>query len=402
MKRALVPLTVTLHTLALIQFHTGRVPPIIYEGFLWQFHLLLALSLASSLLLTTLSRNRLPLLLFRLLTVLLIAYPTGHYVWIGAFLMMGLTAETALYLPLPWGRILPVLTVLPLLLFQGDRSAFHLPVAGAPFPDLLILLFLPLLSGLTACYIRAQQEKQRELRDLNRRLDLAAARLIEANLGYQNYAEQLEARTLDGERRRISREIHDSVGYALTNVRVMLEAGAIQIDRRPAEAKELILRAMEETRLCLEETRLSMRELRGREQPDYRGLTAISRLVKAFESSTGIGVTLEYGEAPSQFPPEIDKIVYRTIQEAMTNSFRHGMATRVDIMFWLEDGILQVLIRDNGKGAPSVKEGLGLTGMRERVESTGGSVEYGGGPGGFQVRAFIPLPPRGERTNGIG
>ncbi|MBN2625637.1 MAG: sensor histidine kinase, partial [Spirochaetales bacterium] len=187
--------------------------------------------------------------------------------------------------------------------------------------------------------------------------------------------------------------------YALTNVRVMLEAGAIQIDRKPEEAKDLILRAMEETRLCLEETRASMRELRGQVQPDYRGLTAINRLVKAFESSTGIEVTMEFGEAPSQFPPEIDKIVYRTIQEAMTNSFRHGMASRIDIMFWLGEGTLQVLIRDNGKGSPSVKEGLGLAGMRERVRSIGGTVEYGNGTGGFQVRAFIPLPGKGEQDD---
>ena len=112
-------------------------------------------------------------------------------------------------------------------------------------PDLLILIFLPLLSGQTASFLKTQRRKEEELKELNRRLDLAASRLIEANLGYQNYAEQLEARTLDEERRRISRDIHDSVGYALTNVRVMLEAGAIQIDRKPEEAKDLILRAME-------------------------------------------------------------------------------------------------------------------------------------------------------------
>ncbi len=400
MKRTLSLFTIILHGLALIQFHTSSAPQIIYGGFLWQFHLLLCLSLAASLLIIR-TRNRLPLILFRLLLILLIAYPTGHYIWIGTMLMIGLAVESALFIPLPWGRFLSVAVLLPLLFFQQNRSAFHLPVQGAAFPDLLILLFLPLLSGQTACLIRKQQQKQAEQQELNRRLDLAASRLIEANLGYQNYAKQLETRTLEEERRRISREIHDSVGYALTNVRVMLEAGAIQIERRPEEAKKLILRAMEETRTCLEETRIAMRELRGREEPDYRGLTAINRLIRAFESSTGIAVSLEFGEAPSQFPPEIDKIVYRTIQEAMTNSFRHGMAGKIDIMFWRDDNQLSVLIRDNGKGAPSVKEGLGLAGMRERLESIGGSVEYGNGIEGFQVRAFIPLDS-GEDGNGIG
>jgi signal transduction histidine kinase len=398
-KKTLAMLSLILHLLALVQFHTSPAPESIYEGFLWQFHLLLVLSFAASLLLYRYSRNPLALLLFRLLAVLLIAYPTGHYIWIGTLLMMGLAADTALYLPLPWGRILSLAILIPLVLFQRSRSAFHLPVDRTLIPDLLLLIFLPLLAGQTACFLKQQRLKEEEQKELNRRLDLAASRLIEANLGYQNYSAQLEARTLDEERRRISRDIHDSVGYALTNVRVMLEAGAIQIDRKPEEAKDLILRAMEETRLCLEETRASMRELRGQVQPDYRGLTAINRLVKAFESSTGIEVTMEFGEAPSLFPPEIDKIVYRTIQEAMTNSFRHGMASRIDIMFWLGDGTMQVLIRDNGKGSPSVKEGLGLAGMRERVRSIGGAVEYGNGTGGFQVRAFIPLPGKGERND---
>ena len=400
MKRTLSLFTIALHILVLIQFHTSSAPEAVYNGFLWQFHLLLLLSLAASLLLYN-TRIRITLLLFRLLFILLIAYPTGHYIWIGTLLMMGLAVETALYVPLPWGRFLSAAILLPLLLFQQNRSAFHLPVEGAEFPDLLILLFLPLLAGQTACLIKKQQHRQEEQIELNRRLDLAASRLIDANLGYQNYAKQLEARTLDEERRRISREIHDSVGYALTNVRVMLEAGAIQIEHKPEEAKELIRGAMEETRICLEETRASMRELRGREQPDYRGLAAISRLVRAFESSTGIIVNLEFGEAPSLFPPEIDKIVYRTIQEAMTNSFRHGMAGKIDIMFWQDDSLLSVLIRDNGRGAPSVKEGLGLAGMRERLEGIGGGVEYGNGVEGFQVRAFIPLN-HGEEENGIG
>ena len=82
----------------------------------------------------------------------------------------------------------------------------------------------------------------------------------------------------------------------------------------------------------------------------------------------------------------------------MTNSFRHGMASRIDIMFWLGEGTLQVLIRDNGKGSPSVKEGLGLAGMRERVRSIGGTVEYGNGRGDSRSGRSSPCPAKGSVT----
>ncbi|MDC7221760.1 MAG: sensor histidine kinase [Spirochaetales bacterium] len=385
-----------LHLMALSQFLLRSGSRAIYGDLIWQFYLLLGLSFTLSLLLAFRKKAYFILIPLRLIIILLIAYPTGEEFWIGALLLMSLTTETALFTPLPWGRVLSVLILVPFLFFRGDRSAFHIPVRGTSFPDLLLLFFFPLLAGQAAFSLKKEKLKKEELQEHNKRLDRAASRLIGTNLDYQNYAKQREARTLAEERRRISREIHDTVGYSLTNVRVMLEAGAMQMENNREQSRQLILKAMEESRRCLEETRQAMGELRSRDREDYRGRTAISRLTGAFHESTGITVSLEYGEAPTQFSEKVDKVLYRTIQEAMTNSFRHGMAENIDIMFWEEKRVLSVLIRDDGCGAPTVKEGVGLAGMRERVEKLGGTVKYGNGPKGFQVRALIPLTGEGE------
>jgi signal transduction histidine kinase len=201
-----------IHLLVLLQFYLNPVPREIYRDFFWQFYLLLGLSLIGSVIISFVKKSRPYILLFRLLIILLISYPTGHYIWIGALLMITLTVETALYTPLPWGRVLSIVCIIPLYFFQKERSAFYTPVAGASLPDIILLGWLPLLSGQAAIIYHKKIVKNRELENLNKRLDLAATRLIDANLGYQNYAKQLESRTLNEERRRISREIHDSVG----------------------------------------------------------------------------------------------------------------------------------------------------------------------------------------------
>ncbi|MDC7224007.1 MAG: sensor histidine kinase [Spirochaetales bacterium] len=388
-RRIVLAYSASLHILAWLLFMLTSYSRQIFHDYRWQFYLLFALSCLSSLILTL--YNKPYLLLLKYVSTLLLAYPMGQDTWIVALLMMSLTVDTALYTPLSLGRYTSCLVLIPFLFFQNSRTAFHIPLAGTPLQDRLFLFFLPLLSGQIAFIMNREGAKKAEQESLIKRLDLASARLIDANLGYQNYAEQVEARTLTEERRRISREIHDTVGYSLTNVRVMLEAGAMQVETKPAETRQLMLRAMEETRRCLEETRRAMGELRERELPDNRGLTAITKLIKTFETSTGMKVNLQYGEVPLPFTEEIDRIIYRTVQEAITNSFRHGMADTIDIMFWEEEGLISLLIRDNGKGAPSVKEGLGLTGMRERLERIGGTVHYGNGPKGFQVRAALPL-----------
>jgi signal transduction histidine kinase len=390
--------TFSIHTMILLQFNQNTALQSIYGEFIWQFYLLLSLSFLLSALPLFQKKGQSILVGFHLLTALLIAYPSGGDRSINILLLLSLAWDTALFTPPSLGQPLSCLILIPFIFIQGERSAFHSPVMRTNFPDLILLFLLPFFTGQIAFLLKNQYLKKKELEETINRLDLASARLIDANMGYQNYAEQLEARTVEEERRRISREIHDTVGYGLTNVRVMLEAGAIQIERKPLEAKKLILRAMEEARNCLEETRKAMGELRGREKPDFRGLAAISRMVRAFEASTGIKVNLNLGKAPFHFSEKIDRLLYRTVQEGMTNAFRHGRADKIDIMFWEDEGILSLLIRDNGKGTPSVKEGIGLLGMKERLESIGGSISYGNGAIGFQIRAYIPLP--GEGRNG--
>jgi signal transduction histidine kinase len=97
---------------------------------------------------------------------------------------------------------------------------------------------------------------------------------------------------------------------------------------------------------------------------------------------------------PGDLPAPVDTAAYRTLQESLTNALRYATdATLITVAFEREDDHLELVVRDNGTGAPpSVGAGTGLRGMRERVEALGGELTAGMLPeGGFEVRALLPL-----------
>jgi two-component system sensor histidine kinase DegS len=82
--------------------------------------------------------------------------------------------------------------------------------------------------------------------------------------------------------------------------------------------------------------------------------------------------------------------MYRIVQEALINAFKHGKATRVDIHFWMQDSFVNLTIEDNGTGAVNAKMGLGQLGMQERLSKLGGEVSFTSLPSGYSVLAVIP------------
>ena len=228
-------------------------------------------------------------------------------------------------------------------------------------------------------------------RDLEHdRLSLAVTRLSLANTDFQRYAELVEEKSKQGERRRISREIHDTVGYALTNIRMMMEAATRVADKGSQEVKPLLAQARAQAETGLAETRAALRALRSLGETALSGLRAFQHVTRAFSDATGVEVDVDYGNLPWVLDPEVDGAIYRLLQESMTNAFRHGGATHVSVRFSAREREIEVMVRDNGRGAEEVEEGIGLAGMRERVERLGGRLSARNITGGFEVLACLP------------
>jgi signal transduction histidine kinase len=129
--------------------------------------------------------------------------------------------------------------------------------------------------------------------------------------------------------------------------------------------------------------REALYKLRQQETHYPNGVVAIHRLARVFEQATSLKVRCEFGNLPWTFSERVDSALYHLVQECLVNSFRHAQATEVRAVMWLEGRTLRVNVSDNGMGAESVREGIGILGMRERVESLGGSLQVTSDAFGF-------------------
>jgi signal transduction histidine kinase len=203
-------------------------------------------------------------------------------------------------------------------------------------------------------------------------------------------------RIVDGqeqERRRLSRELHDETGQALTSILLGLKSieDAQGTDRFPAalaELREIVVATLQDVR------RLAV-ELRPKALDDFGLVPALERLTSSFAEQTGIAAHLESRLPEARLSSEIETVLYRVVQEALTNVVKHAQAEHVSVMLYSKPGRVAVVIEDDGRGfgAGGEPDGIGLLGMRERVGLVGGSlaVESSSGVG---TTIVVEVPAR--------
>jgi len=216
----------------------------------------------------------------------------------------------------------------------------------------------------------------------------------------QRDREQAARDAVTFERGRISRELHDIVAHSMS-VMVVQAAGARSVLRRDPDEAERALRAIEESgRLGLAELRrllASEGELTTSLAPQP-GLEALGDLLDRMRA-TGLAVELVTEGEARPLPVGVDLSVYRIVQEALTNTLKHGGdAPHARVLLRYTPRSIEIEMTDDGGGATAGSDGIGrgLIGMRERVAFLDGNIETGPAPGGgFVVRARIPIDVEG-------
>lgn len=338
-------------------------------------------------------RDTVPCLTFIIIKFLIlhfIGYPLGNYIGIELILFTSLIIETGILLDSPFNMIALGLENFLFLLFQRNLSAWGYIIDPVSSHDLLFSFLYCTVFSLLILYlsINIADRKSKSLKI--DRLDSAISQLTDANIGFQKFVKEQELETIITERKRLSREIHDAVGYSLTNIIMLLEAAYLLVDKDPQKQKKAILNAKKQAISGLEETRTALRHLRDDKTEKLHGINAIDELIRAFRDATGIKIKIEYGNLPMKMGEITDTVIFRMIQEGMTNAFRHGMATQITIIFWYDSQVVRLSIHDNGSGSVDVVEGIGLAGMRERLEYIKGKLTFKNVIDGFELRAEIP------------
>lgn len=212
------------------------------------------------------------------------------------------------------------------------------------------------------------------------RLSSAFNRMLDRLEAERAHTASAVLRAQEAERARLARDLHDEANQALTGVLLRLEATAQdaphELREELRETKRLATRAMDEL------LRLA-RELRPAALDDHGLEAALRTQADRFQQATGVHVALDLGVGRlARLDDDQQTVVYRVVQESLSNVKRHAGATSVTVEVGQDRGRPVVRITDDGRGfapanghAPSAGGGHGLTGMRERARLAGGRVE---------------------------
>jgi PAS domain S-box-containing protein len=236
-------------------------------------------------------------------------------------------------------------------------------------------------------------------RELEKRVEERTAALQSANESLRSLSGRL-VRLQDEERKRLARELHDSVGQILAAMGMNL--GALRAQREKLDAQGG--RAITETARLLEQATREIRTISHLLHPpllEIAGLaTALRWYVDGFAERSKIRIDVEIPENLERLPDEMELAIFRLVQECLTNIHRHSESGTAAIRIWQDGNRLIVRVEDQGKGIPkdkhqdlatSGKTGVGFGGMRERLRQLGGTLEIESDGNGTIVSAVLEV-----------
>jgi signal transduction histidine kinase len=250
-----------------------------------------------------------------------------------------------------------------------------------------LLLGYTLLFGLSLAFVLLLMNAILTERQSREKLALAHEQLRE-------YALRIESQATLQERNRIARDIHDSLGHSLTALNLQLETALKLWTVDPTKATNFLVQAKRLGSTALQDVRHSVSALRSDPLQGRSLEEAIASLSEELHHSTNISPTCNI-RLRRPIPPDLATVIYRIIQEAITNICKYANATEVKIQLQASPTQLDLMIQDNGRGFQVNQNisGFGLQGMRERTLAQGGQFEIDSAPGaGCRITAKFTLP----------
>lgn len=301
------------------------------------------------------------------------------------FLLFGLIPHIWIFLPTRWavGGTFVLLTGLAAV--EVGHDGWNVDKIRDVAPQAGLQIGLSLLMGLFITSVFVQAEKRATLID-----ELERTRTELAELEH--------ARGVMAERQRLAHEIHDTLAQGFTSILTLAQAIEVALDRDPGAVRDRLALLEQTARDNLAEARALVSSLAPVGLQDATLPEAIRRIAARFADETGLDVSVQVdGEAPV-LPANVEVVLLRAAQEALTNVRKHAGARRVTVALRFRPGLAgaaTVAVVDDGRGfepAAAAHDRYGLRGMRTRVEQVGGLLEIVSSPGaGTTVRATVAL-----------
>jgi signal transduction histidine kinase len=316
-----------------------------------------------------------------------VVYLTGFGLAAGLF---SIPVANVVYLFGFWRGLTCALVLLPIIFADRLWSEPELGIGGSLERTAYWSLAFAFVIGMCTVALEAIRREERA-EDL-------FADLERANSELKRYAEQARRLAISEERNRMAREIHDVLGHHLVVVNVQLEAARKLLDRDPERTREALVRAKTAASETLSEVRRSVRALKPLALEQSTGHEALAALASEF-GDTGMAVTFEVMGRERDLSPEAELLLYRTLEEGLTNAVKYSGGSRVEAKLAFEPSGVRLTVTDNGRGSSGNHQGLdatgfGIPGLRERASALGGTLSADDADGGgFVLEVQLPMMP---------
>jgi signal transduction histidine kinase len=230
---------------------------------------------------------------------------------------------------------------------------------------------------------KLEREKE-EIKQLNQKLK-------SANMTLQEYALQVEEITVTRERNKVAQELHDSLGHSLMALSMHLEFAKKICTTKPEKVEEVLTQSEKIAKSSINDLRKAVSLLNSEiEITDLDD--SIKKLISNFYLVSNLKITYTKNNSINTLNPHIKTSIYKTIQECVTNSLKHGSATEISIKITADNENVEVIITDNGVGCNNIVKSNGLKGIEARISSISGTVYYFSHDNlGFGIKLSIPI-----------
>lgn len=238
-------------------------------------------------------------------------------------------------------------------------------------------------TGMLYNLIKLEKEKE-GIKQLNEKLK-------SANMKLQEYALQVEDITVTRERNKVAQELHDSLGHSLMALSMHLEFAKKICTAKPEKVEEVLTQSEKIAKSSINDLRKAVSLLNSEiEITDLDD--SIEKLINNFYLVSNLKITYTKNKSINTLSPHIKTSIYKTIQECVTNSLKHGSATEIIIKITADNENVDAIITDNGIGCNNIVKSNGLKGIESRISSLNGAVYYFSHDNlGFGIKLSIPI-----------
>lgn len=273
-------------------------------------------------------------------------------------------------------------------------SIFNLLLLGLLWdhsPSLLMLLYTGYV--ILYVYLYRREIMQTQLQEENTKLQMETKSLQRYQLLHHRYQEQLELNLRLDERRHIAQRIHDLLGHTIAAAILQLEASKTMIREDPLKAEAMVSQSAELLRHGMDQIRYTVKDMQSELQT--MKFSNIELLVDRVRRDTDLEIHLGTQGDLSKLSISHWNIAYQLISEGLSNVIKHAQANLVTIEIQVYPKMLRFFLEDDGKGYEELHEGMGLRGIRERIEEASGTMIVDG-HGGMSINCVIPFKGDGN------